>query len=608
MAVKKLLSFTLIFSLIFTLFAVNVSYSFGAETITTAYIEGSNVNVRSGPSTSHSIIDSLSNTTATVLGSSGSGSNLWYKISYLKSGTTKQGYIKYDASYIRIVSYDPDASFETKISAFPESYKSALRSLHAIYPNWEFIPDPVSVSFSSAVTAQTKGFRKLVQSSQGISWRSMGDNDYYNWNTNTWGTTEGGWYAASYEVIAYYMDPRNFLNSNYIYMFLDQSYNPTYQTEKGLLTIIDGTFLEKGYTDSADTKYDGSYVKVIMEAAKQSGVSPYIIAAKIIQEIGSKGTSSMISGTTSYGKYYNFFNWGATGDSDAEILRNGLTTAKSNGWNTRSKAIIGGAKKLSDGYISEGQNTYYYQNFNVKNNATHQYAQAVHDSASKASLSGDDYKSNKNAALTFNIPVFTKMPSSACEKPTQNTKLNNYYIVDIDPSSGNVSPTFSKFTNSYSYENTAKKSKLTFNVEIPVNAKFTSTKSYSLTSGTTKLTLTVRSQTGYTRDYTITFKTSVACALTLSVYNTGSDPTDTPPDTDDSETTPTTPTYKLGDVNNDGKISISDLGAIKLNLLSEYTFSDTEKLAADINKDGKVSISDLGAIKLHLLGDYTIKG
>ncbi len=604
MAIKKLISIALIFNLIFVLFAVSYSYNSLADTVTTAYIEGSNVNVRSGPSTSHSIIDSISNTTATVLDKSGSGDNLWYKITYQKGSSAIVGYIKYDSSYIRIVTYDPDASFETKISAFPDSYKPALRALHATYPNWEFIPDPVSVSFSSAVTAQTKGFRKLVQSSQSIAWRSMGNDDYYNWKTKTWGTTEGGWYAASYEVIAYYMDPRNFLDNDYIYMFLDQSYNPTYQNEEGLLTIIDGTFLEKGYTDSADTAYDGSYVKVIMEAARQSGVSPYIIAAKIIQEIGSAGTSSMISGTTSHGKYFNFFNWGATGSTTAQIIANGLATAKTNGWNTRSKAIIGGAKKLSDGYISAGQNTYYYQNFNVKNNATHQYAQAIHDSASKASLSGDDYKTKYNAALTFSIPVFTNMPTSACARPAQNSKLNNYYIIDIAPAYGNVSPTFSKYTNSYSYENTGKRTAITFDVEIPQNATFTSAKSFAISSGTKSITLTVKSQTGYTRNYTLSFKTSVNCDLTLNVYNTGNKPT-----TPDPAPDPTPPsTYKLGDVNNDGKISISDLGAIKLNLLGEYTFSNTEKLAADINKDGKISISDLGAIKLHLLGDYNIEG
>lgn len=604
MAIKKLVSIVLIFNLIFVLFAVSFSYNSFADTVTTAFIEGSNVNVRSGPSTSHSIVDTVSNITATVTGKSGSGSNLWYKISYKKGNSTIEGYIKYDSTYIRIVTYDPDADFETKISAFPDSYKPALRALHTTYPNWEFIPDPVSVSFSSAVNAQTKGFKKLVQSSQKISWRSMGDDDYYNWNNKTWGTTEGGWYAASYEVIAYYMDPRNFLNSDYVYMFLDQSYNPAYQNEEGLLTIIDGTFLENGYTDEDDTAYDGSYVKVIMEAARRSGVSPYIIAAKIIQEIGSSGTSAMISGTTSHGKYFNFINWGATGDTTAQIIANGLKTAKTNGWNTRSKAIIGGAEKLSNGYIAVGQNTYYYQNFNVKNNATHQYAQAIHDSASKASLSGDDYKTKYNAALTFNIPVFTKMPATACARPAQNANLNNYYIMSISPSAGSISPTFSKYSNSYSYDNTGKRTAVTFDVEIPVNATFTSAKSFTLNNGTTAVTLTVRSQTGYTRNYTVSFKTSVNCTLTLNVYNTGNKPSTPTPD----PTPPQTQTYKLGDVNNDGRISISDLGAVKLNLLGEYSFSDTEKSAADINKDGRISISDLGAIKLHLLGDYNIEG
>ena len=51
------------------------------------------------------------------------------------------------------------------------------------------------------------------------------------------------------------------------------------------------------------------YVDIIMDAAAQSGVSPYVLAAMILQEQGTNGGSPLISGNYSgYPGYYNFFN------------------------------------------------------------------------------------------------------------------------------------------------------------------------------------------------------------------------------------------------------------------------------------------------------------
>ena len=103
------------------------------------------------------------------------------------------------------------------------------------------------------------------------------------------------------------MDPRNFLDSKSVYMFLQQSYNAAVQNEDGVRKIIKGTFMEKNYTPASGEPGGGDYAKVIMLAAKESGVSPYIIASKIRQEQGVNGTSSLISGTYSgYKGYYNF--------------------------------------------------------------------------------------------------------------------------------------------------------------------------------------------------------------------------------------------------------------------------------------------------------------
>ena len=52
-----------------------------------------------------------------------------------------------------------------------------------------------------------------------------------------------------------------------------------------------------------------SYTDILMNAAVQSGVNPYVLAAMILQEQSNSGTGGSISGTESgYEGYYNYFN------------------------------------------------------------------------------------------------------------------------------------------------------------------------------------------------------------------------------------------------------------------------------------------------------------
>ena len=56
-----------------------------------------------------------------------------------------------------------------------------------------------------------------------------------------------------------------------------------------------------------------------------------------------------------------------------------------------------------------------------------------------------------------------------------------------------------------------------------------------------------------------------------------------------------------GDVNGDGKITITDLVQINSHLLKKNGLSDAHAAAADINADGKITITDLVQINSHLL-------
>lgn len=217
-----------------------------------------------------------------------------------------------------------DPEFEKTLDGFPEDYKNLLRTLHSTYPNWKFTAYNVGLTFKEAVEAQygvssVSNTRKWVEFTYiGNEWRDI---RAYDAATDTWITLENRWTYASREAIEYFMDPRNSLNDEKIFAFAKQSYNAETQTKDALRTIVKSTFLESGYDGNTD-----AYLDDIMEAARLSGVSPYVLAATIIVEQGTKGESSLISGVYSgYEGYYNFFNFGASGQ---DVVGSGLTYAK----------------------------------------------------------------------------------------------------------------------------------------------------------------------------------------------------------------------------------------------------------------------------------------
>ena len=57
--------------------------------------------------------------------------------------------------------------------------------------------------------------------------------------------------------------------------------------------------------------------------------------------------------------------------------------------------------------------------------------------------------------------------------------------------------------------------------------------------------------------------------------------------------------FKLGDINGDGKINTTDLILIR-RYMAEYEVGSFNKLAADINGDGKINTADLILIRRYL--------
>ena len=553
---------------------------------TMAQVTGYTVNIRPDASTNNTPITQTSSTewvTVPVLDTTqGADGYVWYKVSY--NGSV--GYIRGD--YIKIL---PDTtapptnlpSFEEQMSAFPEDYRALLRKLHEIYPNWVFLADKLPMSYEEAVNGECSPWNnKLVNyTSDGVSWRSMAQGAY-NWADGTWYYDSGDWVSASREVIMYYMDIRNFLNKDDIYMFLKQSYS-TSETEAGVAEIVKGTFLANGYSDPDDPEYGGSYIKVIMEAARQSGVSAYVLAATLRLEQGA-GTSGLISGTTSYGKYFNFFNVQASGD---DVVGNGLRYAQSQGWSTRSASIIGGAQFYAKGYIKNGQDTYFYKNFDLLSAPyyQHQYAQSIYDQRSSGKLIKSTHQNNYTAPLIFRIPVYTSIPAAVTPKPAETSARNNYYLL----SATNI-PNFSMYNFSYAFTVSGD---TVIDVGLHGGATVITPQKNTLQTGINIIKITVRAETGYTRDYTLNITATAPCVLTVPQGTA----------TGDGGGNVISPSaVKKGDTNGDGKISLIDLTNIQRHILGKKTLTGDNFSAADTNGDGKISLIDLTRVQRHILG------
>ena len=177
-----------------------------------------------------------------------------------------------------------------------------------------------------------------------------------------------------------------------------------------------------------------SYADIIMKAAEESGISPYSIAIKIIQEVGRQGSNSVSGTYPGYEGYYNFFNIGAYDSGNA--IENGLKYAKEKGWNSQNTAIIEGAKYMSDSYINVGQNTAYFYKFDVidgKNGTFwHQYMTNVQDPSSQAKSLYNTYTKNNmlDISLNFIIPVYNDMPNVCSMPGTIDPKAENSYYVN----------------------------------------------------------------------------------------------------------------------------------------------------------------------------------
>lgn len=569
--IKKIISYILSF-------AIAASMAASCLTASAANMTGSCtadvLNVRSGAGTGYSKTDTVSyGDSLTILSETTDSSGAkWYKIS---CGNVT-GYVS--AAYVQLTSSgsqgSSDADFESYMTkqGFPESYKPYLRKLHEQHPKWIFTAQKLGVDWNTALKEECVVGRNLVHSSALASWKSM-EKGAYDFNGGYWYGLDGSWVAASKEIIMYYMDPRNFLNDTYIFMFENQSYDPSYQTESGVKTILADTFMSGSYT-CPDTKKKYTYSQTFMDAAKKSGVSPYHLASRCRNEQGVNGAPQSLGTVKGYENYFNFFDIQAYATSTMTAAEMGCKYAKTTNptyllpWTNQYKSIVGGSIFLGTGYITKGQDTLYLQKFDMVDGGNglyyHQYMTCVFGQANEAISLKNAYSQDiLNSAMEFKIPVYNNMPDKLCPKPTSSGDNNNY-LKSLSVSGTSISPKFDKFTASYTAKVNAEVSSVTVNANpLGKSAKVSGNGKVSLKTGENTVKVTCMAASGVKRTYTIKI-TRKAASQTL----------------------------QQGDVNGDKYLTVVD-ALLMLRYNAGKTKLDPAQLKrADMNGDGKVDVID----------------
>ena len=320
---------------------------------------------------------------------------------------------------------------------FPANIKPYVDELKKKYPNWEFKALYTNLDWKYVIDNENIFGKNLVPKSYSDSWKNTKPGQY---NVEV----DSGWVDSSRSAVEFAMDPRNFINYVRIFQFEELSYNSQTNSLSSIERVLYGTefynnIVEYKTSTGSNIVTDKKYSDLILSAAKTSGVSSFHLASRIKQEVGPFLSHSSISGTVKgFEGLYNFYNIGATSSSEPMgAIKNGLQYAKDGKgastatkdkylipWNTKERAITGGAKFIGASYINLGQNSIYLQKFHVYDTQNgelfwHQYMTNVLAPYSESKLIYNGYSNSNllNTPMSFVIPIYKNMPEFPCTSP-----------------------------------------------------------------------------------------------------------------------------------------------------------------------------------------------
>ena len=550
-----------------------------------------------------------------------------------------------------------------KSIGFPDSYCPYLFYLHKKYPAWSFKAEDTGVSLIEA--AEKEKWLSALQTAN--------SNYYLNGNA-----LEADYYYVNADVVKMFLDAKNGLFENIIFQYMDLESSKSIINDTAINALATGNL--------------ANYKNEFREAADRNGYNALHLLARSKQEGASNSKYRAVTGTyttevsndrsvssspTYEGKsldgFYNFYNIGAypVPSMNLGAIGRGLAyaagyiggTSYGRPWDTPAKAISGGAEFLKEQYVSKGQNTLYYEKFNVgPNNGyskySHQYMTNIYAPIQEAKSIYSAY--NKagllNSNFIFLIPVYTDsgastQGSNASDK-SYNNNLKEIKINDV------LLSNFDKDVTEYYYK-----------VALPSNevnvtalaedgsASIKGTGNVILVNNKAVVNIVVTAASGTKKTYVVTIEKTelveedkkieipeikvddVIKKVDVKVNNNiifGLSPgtnlnsiidkivqQGAKASINDSNNTirtdgglrtldrlvitgtSETKSFDIairGDLNGDGDITILDLLKCQKHLLGSSKLTDVRFYAADTNYDGDITILDLLKIQKHILG------
>ena len=355
-------------------------------------------------------------------------------------------------------------------AGFPDSYAMRLAPLQVAHPDWRFVPLKIAdMTWKAVVDKECAAGWNLVPYSTWApdEWLRYGVTNYTPYFAeNAKAYDSGAWYQASREAIAYFMDPRNFLNEADVFMFESLEYDAASQTLEAVERALEKSFM-------GGANYDGGsrrFAELILEVGRELKVSPVFLAARLAIEqgagtvqglgkigdslvelytngVGKVGNSTVWGktfakdgrrtqavvrkGAAAYNGVYNLFNSGACGSGIFEIRYNAWREATSDEvrrkyhgpWTSQERAIRGGAKKIKERYVDTHRYTRYFQKFSVVPAAGEfrwkQYMQniAAPLKESRNTRNSAAAADTLDAPRRFVIPIYSDLPGEPSPDP-----------------------------------------------------------------------------------------------------------------------------------------------------------------------------------------------
>ena len=359
---------------------------------------------------------------------------------------------------------------------FPPDYARALAELQYEHPSWKFEPVRISdLTWDDILAKEMTPSWNLVVFADWApdEWNALKEKNYtpyYEKDAKAYDS--GSWYQASRATVAYFMDPRNWLNEREVFMFETLGFDADSQTSEAVAGTLSATFMAGRKVDDGEQ----TFADLVFAVGRKLGVSPVFIAGRLASEQGggspqafgtigdaltsyytnetdkvgnavvwgkrfTRGnaatTKVMSAGKAAYNGYYNFFNFRAYGLGLFEIKYNAWVEATAQEtcekylgpWNTQARAIEGGAMKIKERYIDTHRHTRYFQKFSVLPEAGSfrwkQYMQNIAAPLVEARNTFKAYASagTLDAPYRFLIPIYKSMPTAVSPDPASGRSV-----------------------------------------------------------------------------------------------------------------------------------------------------------------------------------------